>query len=85
MTIQIKTSKHSTKFANSGKNVALSTFLNDYRTAVEFYIDHFWVNKMSVSDSSRQAIFQNELLQWVLHQLRKYLLKIKHQLVKNRS
>lgn len=46
MTIQIKTSKHSTKFANSGKNVALSTFLNDYRTAVEFYIDHFWVNKI---------------------------------------
>jgi transposase len=50
MSTQIKTSKHTTKFAKVGKSVALSNFLDDYRKAVDFYVGYVWSNPIPWSD-----------------------------------
>lgn len=42
----IKTSKHSIKFANAGKKQKLAEFLTIYNSALSFYIDYFWNNKI---------------------------------------
>jgi hypothetical protein len=44
MTNIIKISKHSTKFANIGKQVNLSAFLTDYNDAKWWFVDYLWNN-----------------------------------------
>lgn len=42
----IRSSKHTLKFANSGKMKILSEFVELYKTALEFYIDYLWSNRL---------------------------------------
>ena len=38
----IRSSKHSIKFSNSGKQKVLSEFVNLYKNAMEFYVNYLW-------------------------------------------
>jgi len=42
----IRSSKHTLKFANKGKLEQLSTFVDEYKCALEFYINYLWLNKI---------------------------------------
>lgn len=42
----IRTSKHSTKFANANKLNLLNSFLEEYKNCLQFYIDYFWNNEI---------------------------------------
>ena len=50
MGTRIKTSKHTTKYANFGKREMLRTFLKDYVSAVNFYIDYIWCSRLTWED-----------------------------------
>src|SRR5574337_1227588 len=43
----IRSSKHTLKFSNSGKILALQEFLSEYRKAVQLSIDSIWENSFS--------------------------------------
>ena len=42
----VRSSKHSIKFANTGKQALLRSILTEYRDAVNFYIDYLWTNRV---------------------------------------
>lgn len=42
----IRSSRHTLKFANSGKMKILSEFLDLYKSALEFYIGYLWSNRI---------------------------------------
>src|ERR1700690_2478287 len=46
----IRSSKHSVKFANSGKKASLLEFLIEYNKAVQIAIDYIWINKFSYKE-----------------------------------
>ena len=50
MATRIKTSQHTTKYANCGKHVLLRDFLIQYTSAVNFYVDYVWNNVISWED-----------------------------------
>lgn len=42
----IRSSKHSVKFANGGKQELLSMFVNCYKDALEFYVSYLWNSRI---------------------------------------
>jgi transposase len=42
----IRTSKHTTKFANANKLISLDLFLEEYKCCLQFYIDFLWNNEV---------------------------------------
>ena len=46
----VKTSSHSTRFANSGKRRVLDQFIQSYRAAVWSYVDWLWHNRVVWGD-----------------------------------
>jgi hypothetical protein len=64
MTKKVKTSKHSLSELNFGKECKISSFISDYRDAVQFYIDYLWNNKITiiVKDQERTLDIKNDLL-----------------------
>ena len=60
MTKLIKTSKHSTKFANIGKQDMLSVFLADYNDAKWWFVDYLWNNQIHWGDNKSLDIKNNQ-------------------------
>lgn len=46
----IRSSKHSVKFANKGKLEWLSSFVDEYKKALVFYISYLWNNRLVYGD-----------------------------------
>jgi len=46
MKLITKSSKHSTKFANAGKHMALHEFLVEYNRMVWLFVDYLWTTKL---------------------------------------
>ena len=57
----IRTSRHSLKFTNPGKKQSLHAFLEEYRTAVQRYIDFLWNNRIEWKEN-RILDVQNDFL-----------------------
>ena len=57
----IRTSRHSLKFTNPGKKQFLHAFLEEYRTAVQRYIDFLWNNRIEWKEN-RILDVQNDFL-----------------------
>jgi len=55
MTTIIKSTTHSIKFANIGKQHNLFSFLTDYNNAVWFYVDYLWHNPIHWTLSSKNT------------------------------
>ena len=45
-----RSSKHSVKFANKGKLEQLSSFVDEYKNALVFYISYLWNNRLGYGD-----------------------------------
>jgi len=60
MNSQIKSSKHTLKFANSGKHTMLADFLQEARKALQFYIDYLWSNQIVWGDGKILDIQNNQ-------------------------
>lgn len=45
-----RSSKHSVKFANKGKLEQLSSFVDEYKKALGFYISYLWNNRLEYGD-----------------------------------
>jgi transposase len=56
----IKISKHSTKFANYGKQVNLSAFLTDYNDAKWWFVDYLWKTPVYWGDNKILDIKNNQ-------------------------
>lgn len=46
----IRSSKHTIKFANDGKKVLLSEFVDCYKSALEFYVSYLWKTRIEHGD-----------------------------------
>lgn len=46
----IRSSNHSVKFANKGKLNQLSSFVDEYKKALVFYISYLWNNRLEFGD-----------------------------------
>lgn len=51
MPLQVKSSSHTTKFANIGKRLVLRDILTEYQKDVNFYIDYAWTTKIDWNTS----------------------------------
>lgn len=51
MSTIIKTSQHSTKFANTGKQDLLTAFLDEYERIKWWFVDYLWENKITWGDN----------------------------------
>ena len=49
----IRTSKHTTKFANSSKLFRLEEFINEYRRTASIFIDYLWNNELVWIDTNK--------------------------------
>ena len=57
----IRSSKHSIKFTNSGKQKVLSEFINCYKNAMEFYVNYLWNTKI-INDTINTAVDKSNAL-----------------------
>ena len=52
MTTRFKSSRHTIKYANQGKQGMLREFLKDYNSSVDFYVDYIWNNVIQWKDKN---------------------------------
>ena len=55
--MKIKSSKHSVKFANSDKLKTYLEFIEDYSSAVKFYVDYLFNNQITYLIKDTEIIF----------------------------
>jgi transposase len=60
----IRSSKHTTGFANSNKQISLSLFIQEYQRIAQIYIDYIWLSPISytIKDKTFVLDIQHDLL-----------------------